>query len=110
MCKSKNNNLPLYGKLASLYYDTKEQYATQAEVDFYARFIQQVHYKHYKNYARTCMTKQFYCSIYLCRVTQQIVHYQAMSPSSTLNMQSSARQDIFFIHSKKELMLCVHMN
>lgn len=40
----KNNNNPLYGKLASLYYDTKEQYATQAEVDFYARFIQPGHH------------------------------------------------------------------
>lgn len=39
----KNNNSPLYGKLASLYYDTKEQYATQTEVDFYARFIQPGH-------------------------------------------------------------------
>lgn len=39
----KNNNNPLYGKLASLYYDTKEQYATKTEVDFYASFIQQGH-------------------------------------------------------------------
>lgn len=33
------NNQPLYGKLASLYYDTKEQYAPPDEVAFYANFI-----------------------------------------------------------------------
>lgn len=38
-----HNNHPLYGKLASLYYDTKEQYATRAEVDFYASFMSPGH-------------------------------------------------------------------
>jgi SAM-dependent methyltransferase len=37
------NNMPLYGKLASLYYDTKEQYAKPDEVAFYASFIQPGH-------------------------------------------------------------------